>query len=343
MARFTLKTKLLTAFLAAGILPFAIFALIALRQASSSLEDQTFAQLVSLRDIKKEQVERYLETISNQAMTFSEEFTTVEAMAAFAEDAQDVAPAIGRDVEDLRAELAGYYRQEFGGTYREQNGGKAPDVERVLAELDDVTVAMQWSYIQANPRPLGSKHQLDRAPEASGYNEHHALYHPALRHFLETFGYYDIFLVDQQSGRIVYSTFKELDYATSLKDGPYADSGLGDVYRRAAAAQDPDAVVFADFRTYFPSYEAPAAFVASPIVHDGERIGVLAMQFPLDNLNAMMGARSGLGETGETYLVGADKLMRSDSFLDPEHHSVVTSFRKPETGKVDTEASRAAL
>ena len=51
-----------------------------------------------------------------------------------------------------------------------------------------------------------------------------------------------------------------------------------------------------------------------------------------------MSERAGLGETGETYLVGSDKLMRSDSYLDPKHHSVVASFRNPEKGKVETEA-----
>lgn len=59
--------------------------------------------------------------------------------------------------------------------------------------------------------------------------------------------------------------------------------------------------------------------------------------------NAIMTERSGMGETGETYLIGSDKLMRSDSYLDPDNHSVAASFRHPEKGKVDTEASRAAI
>jgi methyl-accepting chemotaxis protein len=43
-----------------------------------------------------------------------------------------------------------------------------------------------------------------------------------VRNYLEKFGYYDIFLVDPETGDIVYSVFKELDYSTSLIDGPYA-------------------------------------------------------------------------------------------------------------------------
>jgi methyl-accepting chemotaxis protein len=56
-----------------------------------------------------------------------------------------------------------------------------------------------------------------------------------------------------------------------------------------------------------------------------------------------MKERAGMGETGETYLVGKDLLMRSDSFLDPDNHSVAASFKNPSKGKVDTEASREAL
>jgi methyl-accepting chemotaxis protein len=50
-----------------------------------------------------------------------------------------------------------------------------------------------------------------------------------------------------------------------------------------------------------------------------------------------------MGETGETYLVGNDNLMRSDSYLDPANHSVVASFKNPDKGSVDTEATREAL
>jgi len=56
-----------------------------------------------------------------------------------------------------------------------------------------------------------------------------------------------------------------------------------------------------------------------------------------------MQQRAGMGEAGETYLVGQDKLMRSDSYLDPTNHSVRASFADPAKGSVDTEATREAL
>jgi len=69
---------------------------------------------------------------------------------------------------------------------------------------------------------------------------------------------------------------------------------------------------------------------------------VLVAQFPIDALNSMMTERSGLGESGETYLIGVDGKMRSDSYLDPENHSVLASFRDPSKGRVDTIALQEA-
>jgi methyl-accepting chemotaxis protein len=92
-----------------------------------------------------------------------------------------------------------------------------------------------------------------------------------------------------------------------------------------------------------PSYDAPAAFLAVPLAVGSQRIGVLIGQFPLDRLNQLMQERGGLGETGETYLVGQDYLMRSDSLHDPEHHSVVQSFRHQDRGRVTSEAVQQAL
>jgi methyl-accepting chemotaxis protein len=341
-----LKTKLLVAFLAVGVIPFTILAVVATHKAGNALSKQAFDQLVSIRDIKKGQVERYLQHIKDQAITFSEDGMIVNAMSKldYAFDAYIAENRWGPEkLRELRAKLGGYYANEFGRQYSKENDGRSPNVERILGRLDDPTIALQYSYIKANPNPLGSKDQLDKALDTSQYSQMHGEVHPKIRDYLNKFGYYDIFLVQPETGRVVYSVFKELDFATSLIDGPYADTGLGEAFRLAQAATSADFVAFTDFKPYFPSYEAPAGFVASPIFAGEQKIGILIFQFPMKIINGMMQERSGMGKTGETYLVGADMLMRSDSFLDPDNHSVVASFRNPEKGKVDTQASRAAL
>jgi methyl-accepting chemotaxis protein len=342
----TLRSKLLFAFLAVGLIPFVIITIVALNQAGKALSNQAFGQLLSLRDAKQSQVEAYLQTMKDQIITFSEDHMIVDAMAHFKRDAaafmkeNDIT---SNKIGGMRNNLGTYYSGDFSTEYRRRNDNRSPDVNHLVNQLDPQAIAFQYHYIKANPHPLGSKENMDRAQDDSQYSRSHAYYHPIIRSYLRRFGYYDIFLVHPESGRIVYSVFKELDYMTSLVNGPYAQTNFGEVFRQANASTIADSVAITDYKQYFPSYEDPAGFIASPIFKDGRKIGVLIFQFPIDRLNTIMTARAGLGETGETYLVGSDLLMRSDSFLDPENHSVVNSFKHPEKGQVDTEASRGAL
>lgn len=57
-----------------------------------------------------------------------------------------------------------------------------------------------------------------------------------------------------------------------------------------------------------------------------------------------MAVRDGMGKTGESYLVGDDRLMRSDSYLDPTGHSMKASFAGTvKNNGVNTDAVTRAL
>ena len=78
-------------------------------------------------------------------------------------------------------------------------------------------------------------------------------------------------LIDAETGHIVYSVYKEVDVGSDLRHGPYRQSSLAAVCRRASEAESADVVALADFQPYEPSYLAPASFVATPIFRDGEK------------------------------------------------------------------------
>ncbi len=387
----SLRGKLLATFLGVGILPLAVLGSMVLWKSGSALETQAQAQLISLRDGKKNQIEdffqvhrgnmsclvetvatlrqegvnkllavreikrqavqRYFQNIRDQILTFSEDEMVVQAMRetrdAFRTFRQENNLETGA-IDQMRRKLATYYTQEFSKEYQSINQGRDPGAMRFLEGLDDDSVALQYHYIRANQHPLGSKHELDTPGDASTYSKVHKRVHPIIRSYLEKFGYYDIFLVDLESGDIVYSVFKELDYSTSLIDGPYSKTNFGECFRRAKASGNKDEVILVDYAQYTPSYEAPASFVGSPIFDGNEMIGVALFQMPIARLNEIMCERMGLGRTGQTYLVGADGLMRSDSPLEdpdkaPVLRSVDASFRHPETGSVNTDAVKKAL
>jgi methyl-accepting chemotaxis protein len=157
--------------------------------------------------------------------------------------------------------------------------------------------------------------------------------------YIKKYGYYDLFLINP-NGFCFYTVAKETDYHTNLVNGKYADSNLGRLVQQVLKSKQ---YAMADFAPYAPSNNEPAAFVAQPVVQDGKVEVVVALQLPIDAINNIMQQRDGMGKTGETYLVGPDKLMRSDSFLDPANHSVKASFAHPEKGMVDTEAAKEAL
>lgn len=336
-----LSRKLLLCFLLAGILPALMIMITSLYSASDSMTQQSFNQLTSVRDIKKASVQRYISTIENQVVTLSENLMVIEAMQNFRQAFK--LPSASLSLSQMRRSLVNYYENDFSNEYANQNAGTRPNALAMVAKLSDKAVAYQYAFISSNPHPLGEKDKLNQTDTVSPYNQIHSKVHPVLRNYLKRFGFYDIFLIDDSTGEIVYSVFKELDFATSLIDGPYADTNFAAAFVKASKSTDKDQVVFADLKRYSPSYEAPAGFIASPIYQGSKKIGVLVFQFPLNELNAIMSERSGLGLTGETYLVGEDKLMRSDSYLDPQHHSVVASFSDKTKGNVDTLASTQAL
>ena len=191
-------------------------------------------------------------------------------------------------------------------------------VEFTSAYAKETPDLLRRAYIEDNPHPIGSKHLLDAAPGDSEYSKVHAARHDDYRTFLEAGGYYDIFLIST-AGDIVYSVYKEVDFATNLRDGAYAETGLARVAAEALAAEA-GSLSFADFEGYAPSAGAPAAFIATSVVDDaGAVLGVLAKQIPADRIAAAVAT----GTSTLNYVVGSDGLLRTDLSATDENDILV--------------------
>jgi len=170
---------------------------------------------------------------------------------------------------------------------------------------------MRKLYIDDKPFPSEQYQKRADANDDSAYREAHRKLHPIAKLFVTKRGYYDMFLIGL-NGDIYYTVEKESDFATNLLDGRWHDTGLADVYRRAK--EKPGTVAMSDMQTYSPSNGAPAIFIARAIIDSsGEQIGVIAFQLPTAEILKIMNYTVGMRETGETYLVGQDQLMRSNS------------------------------
>lgn len=179
--------------------------------------------------------------------------------------------------------------------------------------LENAGDVLRRIYIEENKYPLGEKDRLIEADTGSSYGFIHAIYHPTFDALQDAMAYYDVFLFDTE-GNLVYSVFKENDYATNMLDGPWADSGLAEAYRQAAVLDASADSVFLDFAPYGPSNDAPAAFISRPVFNEqGERLGVLAYQMPVTQLNIAAGDLEGLGSTADGFIVGSDRTLRTDA------------------------------
>ncbi|MFO0389829.1 MAG: methyl-accepting chemotaxis protein [Alphaproteobacteria bacterium] len=259
-------------------IPFAIIA--------GTLITSTALTAVSLHEMAKESEHEISDMMSNQLIF------KANAFEAYLEAIVGHLHAIADNPYIVDA------AKEFTAAYAELGG-------------DQVTY-LQNLYITQNPNEAGKKHLLDAASDGTNYSAMHAKYHPYLREFLEENGYYDIFIVDT-NGNVVYTVFKELDYATNLNSGQWKDTDLAKLYTAIMAQKDAEEVSFVDFKPYAPSANVPASFIGRPIeAEEGKYVGALIYQMPIDRINKILSDETGLGKTGKVTIVGADFLARND-------------------------------
>ncbi len=239
------------------------------------------------------------------------------------------ASALTTYLQSIRQDLSIVARSEYAiSALMDFRLGWYKYAERNTA-LEDQPLEKKNTYVRSELQRLYKRDSYlnDDRPNDSIYSKVHARYHPWFRHLTTQRDYYDVFLVDP-NGNLVYSVFKKPDFATNLQNGKWSGSDLGNAFKAAKEAfetalstntYDPnkDYQAFFDFKEYAPSNNTPASFISQPIAYqkDGQTklAGVLIFKMPVAQINKIMQLSTGLGESGETYIVGTDRFMRSDS------------------------------
>ncbi|MCA9298154.1 MAG: methyl-accepting chemotaxis protein [Phycisphaerales bacterium] len=312
-ADWKLATKLIVLSLMIVVGTVASLGYVAVKRSTTIINTQQRTRLEAIAYARAHEIKSYVEFVENQLRSFAGDIKIGAATRAFSDAFASVVDDAGIDaaqMESMTRNVKGYYDNEFRP--RLDDAGQPYRGAATYVPAAPQAKVLQAMYIAENPNPVGSKLNLTRAAAECTYNDLHATYHPDIKTFLENFGYYDIFLFDLE-GNLVYSVFKETDYATNFLNGPYRDTNFGDVYRKALASNSSGEVFLEDFRAYEPSYGAAAFFVGAPVFDQGEKVGVAIFQVPVDYLDTIMTDPHGMGETGEVFLIGADKTMRSNS------------------------------
>ena len=190
------------------------------------------SKLITIRDAKQVALQEYLQTIKAQSIDLAKNKLIAESMWALPNFFRNYIPEQNLEEADhnrMREELLGYWENEFTDNYQQLNGGTDPETEKYFSKLDDASIALQHAFIVNNPNPIGLKDALNK-PDETAYSRLHSELQPFIRDYLKTHGVYDIFLADARSSRVVYSVFKEIDFSTSLGDGPFAETALGRIF-----------------------------------------------------------------------------------------------------------------
>lgn len=150
--------------------------------------------------------------------------------------------------------------------------------------------------------------------DGSDYTKGHKAFHPVFQKFIRENGYSDMYLIGI-SGEVLYSVRKEDFFGVNLMSRQYNSTNIFKMYLDLKEkGVKPDTTIISDFDLLGDS-KLPTAYIASPVfskITGGEPIGVLVLRVSNANIAEIMSQRTGLGETGETYLVGEDKLFRSE-------------------------------
>jgi class 3 adenylate cyclase len=309
----SLRYKVLIALLYLGTTAFAVTGAIAYVKDLRSLRQNITNELTSIRRSKAYRIEFYYRTIHDHVMTLSDDRMFIDAMREF-RTAYHALNAMPVSAEIRGAVLEGY-RTQFYPQMQTLNLAR-PRVEDYLPKAP-AAIRLQYDFIVKNPYPAGRRREMESAADGSHYSRVHAKYHHSFRKIVEAFGYYDLYLIDSETGGAVYDVNKDRDFGTSLRDGPYRESNLAEVVRRCLATSNPDDVFFSDFAPYEASKGEPTQWVASPIFDGQERLGIFALQLSINHIQDVVTGRQGwerdgLGKSGRSDIIGSDYLLRTN-------------------------------
>ena len=141
--------------------------------------------------------------------------------------------------------------------------------------------------------------------------------------FVNDHQYKNIMLVGPK-GDIFYSVKKEDDYYTNILDGKYSNTHLAQAVKKVFQTKR---FVLTDIGSYNASPDKIAQFVLLPIMKEDNTVQTVAViQLDIDVLTNIMSKGSDTYFTKETYIVGEDKKLRSDTMLSPKKFNLLNSY-----------------
>ncbi|WP_313675416.1 adenylate/guanylate cyclase domain-containing protein [Mycolicibacterium sp.] len=315
------QSKLLIMLLAVSIISVLVAGVIGYINGTTSLRNAEYQRLIQLRESREREITAYYGGISNAATVLTHSAATIDAVkeftAAFGELQKTPLPPRAKEAVDT------YYAEVFDPALENGSGQKVDG--GLFRPTSNAQTYIQSLYTVPAKGDSTAAAKILSAGDPSTWTKLNERFQPFFADFVGRFGFDDALLIDS-NGNVVYSVAKEIDLGANVLGGPFKATKLAEAVRQAMRASSVDDLIFADFEDYAPSGGRPSPFVLTPIGDEAGVYGIMALQLSVDRLNDVMTgqegwAKAGLGETGETYMAGPDRLMRSVSrklLEDPE-------------------------
>jgi len=309
--RLGVQSKVLAMVLLASLLSLLLTGLVSYNIGSNVLTTAVSNQLVALRDSRAEALKDYFGFLSNHVLTMSEGFLVIDGLKDF----RAAYPKLQNTTlsAEQQKKLVAYYTDVFIPKLR-----KNVDGDPALATYLPSTPADRYlTYHYTANNPNRQRPELLSDPgDGSEYSAAHRKYSQRFRRLAEVFRYRDVYLVDIDSGDVVFSVAKDPDMGSNLKTGIYSDTALARVFDEIRKSRDPNFVYISDIEHYKASFGDPSFFIGTTVFDGDQFIGALIYQLNPDAIDRVMTdnkkwEQQGLGKTGESFLVGQDFKLRS--------------------------------
>ncbi|NEQ98014.1 MAG: hypothetical protein F6K30_15065 [Cyanothece sp. SIO2G6] len=306
----SIKSRLIALLVGVNLVALLTGGLLSLLEFQRAFRQQVFENLTSVRVSKAKQLETYLDDVRGHVATLSENQMVVDTMVTLNSNYRDLQNQAIAD--DWIEAIEDYYAEQFLPPLSDRSSGTY-----IVANYRPVTQAgqyLQYRYIVQNS--IANLEEISDANDGSQYSRTHSTYHQRLRTITTEFNYGDLYLINFDTGEVVYSVYKRPDFATNLDRGPHRRSNLATVVNAVRADPGRGFVKVVDYDPYIPSQLDPTAFMAAPIYNGPHIVGIIAVQLPQERINTLLTGNQewmdlGLGQTGQVYVVGDDFLMRS--------------------------------
>ncbi len=302
-------TRLSLVVLLVALVSLVVTSVVGLQRGSDLADDVLREGLTATGAARANQVERYVRGLERAAAAQAISPTTVEAIEAFTEayrelNADDPSAADQAVVDQYYVDVVAPELSAVRGR---------PVSAASLVPQAPAAVYLQAKYVVPG---VDDASLLDDAGDGSRWSELHNTLHQTFSEVAIQSEVDDLYLIEPVNNTVVYSTAKDIDFATSLLTGPQSGSALAvllNSFDDSPAAGD---TKIADFTSYTAAGGTPSAFVVSPVIADGALAGYVALRVSPERINSITtndGSWTGDGDTGQTYVVARDDLLRSDA------------------------------